>query len=65
METHLLALRSLQYLLEFAVYRVGVSRLTLLDGRRKHPLAGGGFLMLRKDIHHIRGQKDGTDTSLC
>ena len=31
-ETDLLALRSLQYLLEFAVYRVGIPRLTFLDG---------------------------------
>ena len=60
-EADLLAPRSLQYLLEFAVDRVGISRLTLLDGRREHPLAGGGFLMLRKDFQHIRGQKDGAD----
>ena len=31
-EAHLLALRSLQYLLEFAVDRVGVSRFSFLDG---------------------------------
>ena len=57
-EADLLALRSLQYLLEFAVDRVGISRLTLLDGRREHPLAGGCFLMHRKDLHHI-GREDG------
>ena len=60
-EANLLALSPLQYHLEFAVYRVGIPRLALLDGRWEHPLAGGIFLMLRKDIHHIRGQKDGAD----
>ena len=30
-EADLLALRSLQYLLEFAVYRVGISRLSFFD----------------------------------
>ena len=60
-EADLLALRSLQYLLEFAVDRVGISRLALLDGGWEHPLAGGGFLMLRKDIQHIGRQKDGAD----
>ena len=56
-EADLLAPRSLQYLLEFAVYRVGISRLTFLDGRWEHPLAGGVFLVLRKDIQHI-GRKN-------
>ena len=31
-EADLLALRSLQYLLEFAIDRIGISRLTFLDG---------------------------------
>ena len=57
----LLTPRSLQYLLEFSVDRVGIPRLSFLDGGWEHPLAGGGFLMLRKDFQHIRGQKDGAD----
>jgi len=57
-EADLLALRSLQYLLEFAVDLVGISRLTFLDGRWEHPLAGSIFLMHRKDIQHIGWQNE-------
>ena len=57
-EADLLALRTLEDLLEFAVDRVGVSRLTFLDGRWEHPLAGGIFLMHRKDIQHIGRQNE-------
>ena len=57
-EAHLLALRPLEDLLAFAVDRVGIPRLALLDGRREHPLAGGGFLMHRKDIQHIGRQNE-------
>ena len=56
-EAHLLALRSFQYLLEFAVQGRRIPRLTFLDGRWEYPLTGGVFLVLRKDIQHI-GRQD-------
>jgi len=64
-ETYLLALRTLEDLLEFAVDRVGLSRLALLDRRWEHPLAGGGFLMLRKDIQHIGRQNERSYRGFC
>ena len=53
-EADVLTSRAFKYELESAVYRRGISRLSLFDGRWEYPLAGLAFLHFGENGYHIR-----------